>query len=84
MRERFVIDAEGKPVAVLLDIEDYRQLLQRLKEAEERATLSVPTLSDEEWNKRWAEFLSRSQEGINLPNEALFRDNIYNSRDVVD
>jgi len=33
-KERFVVDQNGQRVAVLLDIEDYRQLLEELEELE--------------------------------------------------
>lgn len=33
-KERFVVDENGQPVGVLLDIEDYRQLLEELEELE--------------------------------------------------
>lgn len=33
-KERFVVDENGQPVSVLLDIEDYRRLLEELEELE--------------------------------------------------
>ncbi|MBW4493655.1 MAG: type II toxin-antitoxin system Phd/YefM family antitoxin [Oscillatoria princeps RMCB-10] len=33
-KERYVVDENGTPVGVLLDIEDYRQLLDALEELE--------------------------------------------------
>lgn len=32
LNKRFVVDDEGKPVGVFLDIEDYRKLLEELEE----------------------------------------------------
>lgn len=32
VRERFVVDESGQPVAVLLDIEVYRQLMEAVEE----------------------------------------------------
>ena len=34
IRERYVVDKNGTPVSVLVDIEDYRRLLQALEELE--------------------------------------------------
>ncbi len=34
LQERYVVDAEGNPVAVLLDIKVYQQLLEALEELE--------------------------------------------------
>ncbi|MCS6829073.1 MAG: hypothetical protein RMM08_00285 [Armatimonadota bacterium] len=34
VRERFVVDESGQPIAVLLDIEVYRQLLEAVEELE--------------------------------------------------
>ena len=34
LRERFVTDDKGKRVSVILDIEDYRRLLEALEELE--------------------------------------------------
>jgi len=35
LNERFVVDADGKKVAVVLDLEDYKRLLDELEELEE-------------------------------------------------
>jgi PHD/YefM family antitoxin component YafN of YafNO toxin-antitoxin module len=34
LKERFIVDENGQRVGVLLDIEDYRQLLEALEELE--------------------------------------------------
>jgi PHD/YefM family antitoxin component YafN of YafNO toxin-antitoxin module len=34
LKERFIVDENGQRVGVLLDIEDYRQLLEDLEELE--------------------------------------------------
>lgn len=34
LRERYVVDEKGQPVSVLLDIEDYRRLMEELEELE--------------------------------------------------
>ncbi len=84
MGKRYVVDAEGKPVAVLLDIEEYQQLLMRLQSLDIQMTSEPALLNAEEWQARWKQFLSRACSNINLPDEALDRENIYDTRDVAD
>ncbi|MBI3695915.1 MAG: type II toxin-antitoxin system Phd/YefM family antitoxin [Acidobacteria bacterium] len=48
IHERFVVDENGKPVSVLLDLEDYRRLLDELEELESlRAYDSARQAEDE-------------------------------------
>lgn len=84
MGTRYVVDAQGKPVAVLLDIEEYLQMLQRLELADIQMSSEATALSEDEWQARWAQFLARARSGIDLPAEALDRENLYDTRDVAD
>jgi len=48
IRERYVVDEEGNPVSVLLDIRDYRKILEDLEElAAIRAYDAAKTSGDE-------------------------------------
>ena len=48
LTERFIVDANGQRVGVLLDMEDYRQLLEALEELEAlRAYDAAKTSGDE-------------------------------------
>lgn len=46
--ERFVIDKNGNRTAVLLDIEEYNMLLQKLEELESIKAYDAEKLSDDE------------------------------------
>lgn len=55
LNERFVVDAAGEPVEVILSIADYRALLNRLSELDANAP-PLPPL--EEWSAKFREALA--------------------------
>jgi PHD/YefM family antitoxin component YafN of YafNO toxin-antitoxin module len=48
IKPRFVVDEAGQPVGVLLDIEEYRQLLEEIEELDEIRAYDAATTSDDE------------------------------------
>lgn len=73
IEERYLVDAQGKPIAVVLDIEVFHQILRRLQQLEADST----PVSDALWQERWQAFLSRARTGEPLPDSALSRESIY-------
>ena len=55
LKERFVVDAAGEPVEVILSIADYRALLNRLSELDAN---SPPLPSLDEWSTKFREALA--------------------------
>jgi len=47
-KEQFVIDSDGNRIAVLIDIDDYRRLLDALEEAESKRAFDNAKGSSEE------------------------------------
>lgn len=73
LEERYLVDAQGKPVAVVLDIEVFRQILSRLQQLE----AGSPLTPDEVWQQHWQAFLSRARSHEPLRDSALSRESIY-------
>ena len=48
INERFVVDKDGKRTAVLLDIEEYQKLLQRVEELESLKAYDAAKASQDE------------------------------------
>ena len=49
MDVRYVVDVRGKPRQVILDIEEYRELLERLEDAEAVTFLRQFTSGPRQW-----------------------------------
>lgn len=47
LNEQYIVDAEGKPVAVILDIQVFRQLLEALEELEDIQAYDTAKASNE-------------------------------------
>lgn len=73
LNEQYVVNTEGKPVAVILDIEVFQQLIRQLESLEQ----AQPSVSDAAWWERWQAFLSRARTGKPLPDSALSRESLY-------
>ena len=48
LKERFIVDENGKRIGVLLDIEDYHRLLEELEELEAIRAYDAAKASDDE------------------------------------
>ncbi len=48
LKERFIVDENGKRIGVLLDIEDYHRLLEELEELEAIRAYDAARASDDE------------------------------------
>lgn len=57
LNERFVVDATGEPVAVILSIAEYRALLNRLRELDAKAP-ALPPL--DQWSAEFREALANA------------------------
>jgi hypothetical protein len=57
LNERFVVDAAGKPVEVILSIAEYRALLNRLSELDAKAP-PLPPL--EQWSAEFRQALAKA------------------------
>ncbi len=57
LNERFVVDAKGQPVEVILSITEYRALLSRLRELDANAP-PLPPL--EQWSAEFRQALARA------------------------
>ena len=57
LNERFVVDADGQPVEVILSIADYRALLNRLRELDASAPAMSPLV---EWSAEFRQALQRA------------------------
>ena len=66
LNERFVVDAAGEPVEVILSIADYRALLGRLHELDAKAPRLPPL---DEWSAEFRQALAKA--GYSTRNQIL-------------